>query len=86
MKRIGLKKSVKNKYVFIIICILVVLVLIEILPYIVTIFFPKLCYGCTTIGKIHQYLNIKYSFAYINWIAYVILLLYVIYRHHLKII
>jgi len=69
----------KNKTQIIIISILILLSLIEIIPYIITIIFPKLCYGCSTIGKYHQELNNKFYLGYINWFAYTLLLLYIIF-------
>jgi len=64
----------------IIIVILILLSLFIIIPYIITIIFPNLCYGCTKIGKLQQTWNNKYFFEYINWMAYLILFLYFIYR------
>ena len=63
-----------------IIVILILLSLFIIIPYIITIIFPNLCYGCTKIGKLQQTWNNEYYFAYINWMAYLILFLYFIYR------
>ena len=53
--------------------------MIEIMPFIITLFLPKLCYGCTKIGQYQQKLNNKYSLAYINWFAYLLLLIFSIY-------
>lgn len=64
-----------EKYIF----FLVSVILVEVIPYIITILFPNLCYGCTYIGKLHQYLNIKFKFAYISWFLYILLFVYFIY-------
>lgn len=44
-----------------------------------TISFPNLCYGCTSIGKLHQYLNVNIHLAYISWFSYILLIIYLIY-------
>ena len=67
------------KYINIILGFIVILILIELLPYVITIIFPDLCYGCTTIGKFQQYLNITIYFNTITWFAYILLLSYFIY-------
>jgi hypothetical protein len=64
-----------EKYIF----FLVSVILVEVIPYIITILFPNMCYGCTYIGKLHQYLNIKFKFAYISWFLYILLFVYFIY-------
>lgn len=63
----------------IILGIIVVLVLIELLPYVITVIFPSVCYGCTFIGKIQQQLNETLNLDYITWVAYIILFMYFIY-------
>ena len=71
-----------NKYLSystIFVTVLIVLSLFEILPILITVIFPELCYGCTPIGKFHQYLNVNVKFAYINWFAYTVLVLYLSY-------
>ena len=64
-----------------IICILllVTLSLIEMVPFLMTFLFPKLCYGCTDIGKLQQYLNNKLNLSYISWASYTCLIIYLIY-------
>lgn len=59
--------------------VLIVLSLFEILPILYTILKPEFCYGCTSLGKLHQYLNVNVKFAYINWSAYTVLFLYLLY-------
>jgi len=66
-------------YINIFLIIIIIFVLIEIIPYFITILFPNLCYGCTYIGKIHQYLNVNIYSGYISWISYIILFIYLIY-------
>jgi beta-hydroxylase len=68
-----------NNLQIIIISILVILSLIEILPFIITIIFPNLSYGSTKIGKLQQKYNNEYNLGYINWFAYLILFIYFIY-------
>ena len=63
----------------VIISALILLSLIEIIPYLVTILFPNLSYGSTKIGKLQQELNYKIHLGYINWIAYTLLFLYIMY-------
>ena len=63
----------------ILLSIIFILIFIEIIPLFVTILFPNLCYGCTTIGKIHQYLNITFFLSYLSNFSYIILFLYFIY-------
>jgi len=63
----------------ILILILIILSLIEILPYIITVLYPNACYGCSKIGKLHQKLNNKYKLAYICWFSYLLLFCYFIY-------
>lgn len=58
----------------------IILILFEIVPYFITILFPNLCYGCTTIGKLHQQLNTILKFSYFAWIAYLFLFCYFIYN------
>ncbi len=55
---------------------MIILSLIETIPYILTILFPNICYGCTKIGKLHQELNVKIKLSYIAWLAYIGLFLY----------
>jgi beta-hydroxylase len=52
---------------------------IEVVPYIVTILFPNLCWSCTTLGKLHQSLDAKYNLVYISWFSYTALMIYSIY-------
>ena len=59
--------------------ILVIFVLIEGIPIILTLLFPSLCYGCSSIGQLHQYLNSLCGLSYINYMAYFVLLLYLAY-------
>ena len=59
--------------------ILFFFVLIELLSYIITLLFPSLCWGCTTLGKLHQYLNANYHLVYISWFSYTALVIYYIY-------
>jgi beta-hydroxylase len=71
-----------NKYAImfkIVIIIIFIFVLIEIIPYLITILFPNLCYGCTDIGKFQQYLNKKINLGYISWFSYILMFLYFIY-------
>jgi len=58
----------------------IILILVEIVPYFITILFPNLCYGCTSTGKLHQHLNTILKFSYFAWIAYVFLFCYLIYN------
>lgn len=58
------------------ILILIILCIIELTPFIITMINPKLCYGCTKIGKYHLELNKKLP--YIGWFAYMILFIYFI--------
>jgi len=68
------------KYIeIIILSIIIILTLCELVPYFITILFPNLCYGCTTIGKIHQFLNKEINLGYISWFSYILLFLYFIY-------
>jgi len=67
------------KYFNIILVIIISLSLFQIVPYLITIIFPNLCYGCTHIGKFHQYLNKNFNFGYIGWFSYMLLFLYFIY-------
>lgn len=60
------------------ISILILLSLVEIIPYLITIIFPNLCYGCTKIGKYHQKMNYYYNLSSINWSAYTLLIIYYI--------
>jgi beta-hydroxylase len=69
----------KGHYNKIILSILIILASIEIIPYFITILFPNLCYGCTSIGKFHQYLNKSINLGYISWFCYTLLFLYFIY-------
>ena len=52
-----MKKNFKSiwlfgkKYRYIIILLLITISLIEIIPYLLTILFPNICYGCTSVGK-----------------------------------
>jgi Aspartyl/Asparaginyl beta-hydroxylase len=59
--------------------ILLFFVLIELVSYILTILFPSLCWGCTTLGKFHQYLNAKYNLVYVSWFSYTALVIYSMY-------
>jgi len=59
--------------------LIIILILIEIIPYFITICFPNLSYGSTQIGKLQQFLNSQYNLSYINWFAYIFLFLYLIY-------
>jgi len=59
--------------------ILLFFVLIELIPYIVTLVFPNVCWGCSTLGKIHQDLNAKYHLVYASWFSYTALMIYSIY-------
>lgn len=63
------------KYILLFILFLFVFSLLEMAPILITLAFPSLCYGSTTIGKIHQYLNVHWYFSYFNWICYSLLLL-----------
>ena len=64
---------------YIIIVILFSIVLIELIPYIITIISPDLCYGCTSIGKFQQKINNEYNLGYIVWLSYICLFFYIIY-------
>ena len=69
-----------NKNISRILVIFVLFIIsIELIPYFSTIFFKDLCYGCTSIGKFHQYLNNSFGFAYFVWVLYLLLFLYGIY-------
>lgn len=59
--------------------ILLFLTCIELLPYVTTLLFPNVCWGCTNIGKLHQELNAKYNLVYISWFSYTFLVIYYIY-------
>ena len=59
--------------------ILVFFILIEVASYIVTLLFPHLCWGCTTLGKFHQHLNANYHLVYVSWFSYTVLMIYSIY-------
>jgi beta-hydroxylase len=63
----------------IILLVLIALTLIELIPYLLTIIFPNLCYGCTTIGKLQQQLNENINLGYISWFSYTVLFIYFIY-------
>ena len=67
------------RYEYVIISVLLLISIIELIPYLITIIFPNICYGCTDIGKMHQYLNSKYNTSYISIFAYTFLFLYLIY-------
>ena len=54
----------------------VLIVLIALIPILLTLLVPSLCYGCTPIGKFYQHLNGEYGLAYITHMAYMILFLY----------
>ena len=60
------------------ISVVIALSLFEILPIVYTILQPDFCYGCTSLGKLHQYLNVHAKFAYVNWSAYTVLFLYLL--------
>lgn len=72
-----MKKSVSVSYI--VVFILLTLSLIELLPIIATIIMPGMCYGCTGIGKLHQEMNVNIKLAYINWMAYTVLVIYLAY-------
>jgi len=76
MKKCTINNNVINN---IIIIILILLSITEIIPIVLTIFIPSLCYGCTSIGKLQQYLNSKYNLGYISSIAFILLIIYFIY-------
>ena len=59
--------------------ILLFFVLIELVSYTVTLLFPSICWGCTTLGKIQQYLNANFHLVYISWFSYTALVIYSIY-------
>jgi len=63
----------------IILGIIIALTLIELLPCFITILFPNLCYGCSRIGKIQQYLNEMINLGFISWFSYTLLGIYFIY-------
>jgi aspartyl/asparaginyl beta-hydroxylase (cupin superfamily) len=69
--------KLKIYHSLIVVCIL--LSLVELVPYGITILFPHLSYGSTSIGKFHQQLNADYQLTYFTWMAYLILFMYVIY-------
>jgi len=69
----------KKIYIYLILFILIVLSLIELIPYLITIINPNLCYGCTPLGKTQQYLNSNYNLGYISWASYTFLFVYLIY-------
>ena len=64
--------NIKLNFIF----ILIILCIIELTPFIITMLNPKICYGCTKIGKYHLELNKKLP--YIGWFAYMILFIYFI--------
>jgi beta-hydroxylase len=73
------------KLINLILGIVIAFTLIELLPFLITILFPNLCYGCTYIGKFQQYLNETIHLGYISWFAYLTLFIYFIYLStHLK--
>lgn len=72
-------KNSKRYMKMILLTIIISLTLFEIIPYIITILFPNLCYGCTNIGKFQQYLNEKINLGYLSWFSYLLLFLYFIY-------
>lgn len=59
---------------------MITLSVMELLPYLITSSFPNICYGCTAIGKLHQYLNTTIKLAYISWFSYLLLFFYLIYQ------
>lgn len=67
------------KKINIIIYFLILISILEFLPYLITILFPNFCYSCNFIGKIHQKINTKYGISFIIWIVYLIIFLYFIY-------
>lgn len=73
-----MKKS-SIRYEYVIISVLLLISIIEITPYFITVAFPNICYGCTNIGKIHQYLDSQYNIGYISIFAYTFLFLYLIF-------
>lgn len=80
MKYINTQKNHAVEVIRIIVLIILILfALSEIFPYILTIIFPNLCYGCTKIGNMQQYVNAKYNLGYISWFSYTILFVYFIY-------
>lgn len=79
------KRGAVNNLKTIILIIIITLTIIEIIPYFITTLFPNVCYGCTSIGKLHQQLNVSISLGYISWLSYLLLFLYFIYlSSHLK--
>ena len=56
--------------------VLGILISIQLIPYGITILFPNLCYGCTSLGKKHQEMNAAYRMGDILWISYIILFIY----------
>jgi len=69
----------KNIYINVILFILIILSLFEIIPFLITSINPNICYGCTPIGKMHQYLNANNNLAIISWVSYTFLFIYLIY-------
>ena len=67
------------KYFNIFIRIVILLTIIELIPFLLTILFPNVCYGCTNLGKIHLYLNKNIKLFYISWFCYIFLFIYGIY-------
>lgn len=70
-----MEKNMKNNIVF----FFTILAMTEIIPVIITMIYPKFCYGCTYIGKLHQHLNSRYHLGYIASIAHIGLLVYFIF-------
>lgn len=70
-----MEKNIKNSIVF----FFTILAMTEILPVMITMIYPKFCYGCSYIGKLHQYLNSTYNLGYIASLAHVGLLIYFIF-------
>lgn len=64
---------------FIIILVLSFFTSLELVPLIITVLIPSFCYGCTDLGKFHQELNNKFGLSYFNFIAMLLLFLYLIY-------
>jgi len=60
--------------------IIVILALISITPFLITIIFPGLCYGCKYIGKLHQNITTNKFISDTTWFPYIMLFIYFIYR------
>jgi beta-hydroxylase len=73
------KNSKNSKNINVILLFIILFTLVALVPYVITILFPNICYGCTTIGKIQQYLNKTIYLDYISWFSYIFLFIYFIY-------